>query len=92
MSVASDRKRRAGPVGRARLSPTLAKRAMGDPNVYRNANLLATNRRTSPGVLDLDLQVGGSLTVNQQMQAIEDKVNEITAALRAGGLMENSPG
>lgn len=85
------RAQRAGPVGRARVSSVLQSRPQGDPRVRRNANLLATNRRTAPGVTDLDLQVGGSLTVDQQMALIQDALNAALAALREGGLMESEP-
>ncbi len=87
-----DRKRRAGPLGRVRLSPTLMRRVQGDPNVYRNANLLATNRRTAPGVPELDLRVGGSPapTVDEQMTAIQETLNAYRTALIAGGLMEEA--
>lgn len=85
------RAQRAGPVGRARVSATLQGRPQGDPRVRRNANLLATNRRTAPGVANLDLSIGGSLTVDQQMTLIQTAMNTVLAALREGGLMETQP-
>lgn len=88
-----DRKRRPGPIGRPRLSRTLMNRPLGDPNIFRSADLLATNRRTAPGVAPLDLHVGGSpaLTVDEQMQLIETFCNALRQSLITGQLQEEAP-
>lgn len=85
-----DPKFRAGPPGRARMSPTLMRRPLGEPRMFKNASLLATNRRTARGVVPLNLGLNESpaVPVAEQMARIEAKVNEIVANLVQRGLME----
>jgi hypothetical protein len=88
-----DPKRKAGPVGRARLSSTLMRRpGLMDPRLRRQQNLLATNRRTARGVDNLALDYTAvPLGIQVELEKLVVKVNEIIANLKARGLMEQEP-
>ena len=85
--------KKAGPLGRARTSVVLQKRPMGDPRIRRNANLLATNRRTARGVSLLNTGVNDTPppVIDEQVRRIEASVNSIILALQERGLMETGP-
>ena len=88
-----DPRKKAGPVGRSRLSTTLMRRqGLMDPRLRRQANLLATNKRTARGVNPAVLDYTGVATVNEaQLRILENKLNEVIANLVERGLMEALP-
>lgn len=84
---------KAGPPGRASLSPVLMRRpGLGDPRQRSNADLLATNARTARGVdaLVLDYTAVPSGT-QEQLEIVVAKLNELIDNMRTRGLMENTP-
>lgn len=89
-----DPRKKAGPLGRGRISTALMQRVgLMDPRLRRNANLLATNRRTARGVdyLNLGLTEIPPPQIDVQLARVESKINEIVAALKNRGLMEETP-
>lgn len=84
---------KAGPFGRAQLSPTLQRRPQGDPRERTNAAILATNKRTARGItrLDLGLSLQTPPTDTERWTRIEAWARAMQDALILRSLMEQNP-
>lgn len=82
--------RKAGPLGRARLSTVLMRRpGLVEPSLLQNANILATGRRTARGQPDVALDYTAVPSgVQAEMEKLVLAHNSLLATLRARGLME----
>ncbi len=67
----------------------MRREGLADPRARQTPNVLATSRHTSRAAQRLDL-TSGSLTVNEQMAAIEAWAADLIAKLQTVGLMEKS--